>query len=500
VTRLIGLLTIACAAILAGAARPASVAVGQSDVLRLKTAEIVPVAPQVTKPGGKSLVLVSPEHDPVVAPLPVGPNRPVVAPSPPSNVQSASPASARGPNDPIAILTNTKITVPKGEEKQGSGWETSEGSKGNVVFMSGNWFGAYSKDAGATFSYVSPYSTFPSSGGQAFCCDSVVQYVPSIDRFVWVLQYSMDSANENFYRVAVASPDQVVASAGTKWTFWDLKSKAFHQDGHWFDYDDLSFGSHYLYLSFNVPDTHRGIVARLSLGDLEQGTTLHGRYFVGSYGVHPAENVGKRAYFAAQLNTSRLRFFIWHELSTFVAAKDILISSFDDSNYSTTDPDGFDWLSPDGKISSRIMGGLRVGGQVWFAWSAGRNKQFPQPYIDIVKIDRRHLSLAGESQIWNPSYAFAYPSLQITASGDVGLVFEWGGGQAYSNVGVGFLTGTQDLISATGGAGHVGGHYITARPYYPAATCLSAAGWQQTGKTKHPHWILFSRRGTKCSA
>src|SRR5439155_17156728 len=67
--------------------------------------------------------------------------------------------------------------------------EPSGGANGGgVVFMTANQFAAYSTDGGATFTQLDPTTIFPEDDG-GFCCDQIVQYVPSIDRFIWLLQY-----------------------------------------------------------------------------------------------------------------------------------------------------------------------------------------------------------------------------------------------------------------------------------------------------------------------
>jgi hypothetical protein len=37
------------------------------------------------------------------------------------------------------------------------------------------------------------------------------------------------------------------------------------------------------------------------------------------------------------------------------------------------------------------------------------------------------MKVLSKLQVWNPDYAFAYPSLAVNARGDVGIVLAWGG-------------------------------------------------------------------------
>src|SRR5262249_48885182 len=81
--------------------------------------------------------------------------------------------------------------------------EPSGASGGGVVFVTSNWFAAYSTDDGVSWTRLNPTTIFPNDA-VGFCCDQIVQYLPSVDRFVWFLQ-------GNGYRLAVASPAQIIA-------------------------------------------------------------------------------------------------------------------------------------------------------------------------------------------------------------------------------------------------------------------------------------------------
>src|SRR5207244_1054483 len=81
--------------------------------------------------------------------------------------------------------------------------EPSVGSSGVGVLETWNWYAAVSMDGGADFSYLNPYTMFPSSYG-GFCCDQTAYYEPSRDLYFWILQYSPDGSNNNAIRVAWA--------------------------------------------------------------------------------------------------------------------------------------------------------------------------------------------------------------------------------------------------------------------------------------------------------
>ena len=76
-------------------------------------------------------------------------------------------------------------------------------SERDVVMMSGNWYCDVSNDGGATWKRLDPTTIFPETLGGGFCCDQMVVYVPSIDRFIWFLQYATDAAGQGAFRIAV---------------------------------------------------------------------------------------------------------------------------------------------------------------------------------------------------------------------------------------------------------------------------------------------------------
>ena len=68
--------------------------------------------------------------------------------------------------------------------------EPSGATASNVVFTTANWLAAVSIDFGSTF-HTLDASTFSGPAVPAtdagFCCDQIVQYMPRIDRFAWLI-------------------------------------------------------------------------------------------------------------------------------------------------------------------------------------------------------------------------------------------------------------------------------------------------------------------------
>ena len=120
-------------------------------------------------------------------------------------------------------------------------------TEGDVILMSGNWYCDVSTDGGANWKRLDPTTIFPNVFAGGFCCDQIVTYVPSIDRFVWFLQYGKDSTGQGAFRIAVASASSV-KSDPTAWTYWDFVAGDFGFATSDMDYPDLAFSPTFLYL------------------------------------------------------------------------------------------------------------------------------------------------------------------------------------------------------------------------------------------------------------
>src|SRR4029077_17309726 len=162
------------------------------------------------------------------------------------------PPIAFDANNPVGITNGSTIAEPSGDHG------------GGVVFMTSNWFAAYSTDSGVTFKRLNPTTVFPNDA-VGFCCDQIVQYVPSIDRFIWLLQ-------GNGYRLASASPADIINSGGTAWTYWNLTPDIFGQPAGSFDFPDLSVGNNFLYINWDASGNRQ--VARTSFAGSQASGTI----------------------------------------------------------------------------------------------------------------------------------------------------------------------------------------------------------------------------------
>jgi hypothetical protein len=388
-----------------------------------------------------------------------------------------------------------------------------------VVFVSANWFAAYSSNGGTTFTQVDPTTIFPNDA-IGFCCDQIVQYAPSINRFLWLLQ------GNNGFRLASASPASLISSGATAWTYWNLPSSVFGQPtGTGVDYPDLSVGNNSLYLSWDVgwpscPMRCRSgfQVSRTSLAGLQAGGTITIQYTNPpdssmAWGGHLTQDTGNEIFWAGHNSQSQMRVFSLAEGSNTYFWRDVGISSWSNTALSSTTPDGNNWLTgSSGFPGNAVLGSTRSGNEIWFAWTAGTDKRFKQAHVEMVTLNRStNFSKIRQVQIWNNNYAFAYPALATNAcTGEVGLSFEYGGNGRYENHVVGFWG---DFVAYITTGSNVGttrfGDYVSIRQAPPTKSdpgnLFAAFGYglntippPGSGVRTDVHYVLFGRPASRC--
>ena len=382
---------------------------------------------------------------------------------------SAEKAPIGDPNN-VSFLVNNHLGFNMGMGGNvGDNAEPSGASGGGVVFITANAGVAYSTDGGNTFTYLNPATMFPNDA-VGFCCDQIVQYVPSIDRFIWLLQ----GKDFDGVRIAFARPVDVInskglANPGAAWSYLKLTPDVFgYPNGTGFDYPDLSVGTNYLYMSWDVlapdncpADCISGFqVARMALGEIQAGGTIGKIDYTNPADSamaslsHLSQNTGDEIFWAGHNSNHNMRVFFWpeNEDKTQICKVppgsgyswcDIEISSWANTALSSTTPDGKNWLSY-WSDSHPVIGATRSSenesDEVWFAWSAGIDSNFHQPHVELVTLDRANdFNLIQQVQIWNNNYAFAFPALATNAcTGEIGLSLEYGGNGNYENHVVGF--------------------------------------------------------------
>lgn len=391
--------------------------------------------------------------------------------------------------------------------------EPSGAAAAGVVFMTANWYAAYSTNNGGSFTRLDPTTIFPNNVDGGFCCDQIVEYVPRIDRFIWLMQYSRAGVGKpNRYRLAAASPAAVKSSGGTAWTYWDITSTQLGFGAGWVDYPDLAVGNNSLYVSFD--DVGVGLtVVRIPLSEIGAGTTIHFFYTDPNkspmaYGGHLTHNALDEIFWAGHNSNSSIRVFSWQEGSNTYFWRDVGIGSWpnNNANLTSTSPDGQDWLTKlrDFPVNA-VLGSTRVtarGNQIWFAWGAPAGNNFRQPHVQWVALDRsNNFSLITQQQIWNSAYAFSYPALAVNSNGEVGLSLEFGGGGNYENHVVGFWGDFLVYLTTASNSGSTRfGDCVTIRQDANRPARFDAFGYGRVaapppagGVRSDTHYVVFGR-------
>ena len=388
--------------------------------------------------------------------------------------------------------------------------EPSGAASSGMIFVSANWNAAFSTTGGPPFTILDPTTVF-TPGAIGFCCDQVVQYVASIDRFVWLMQGTG-------YRLAVASPAQIKSSGGKAWTYWELTPSLFGNCSA--DYPDLSVGDNSLYISWDAGSgkgCDKGFeVVRTSLAGLKAGGTITLDYTSPSdssdvWGAHLSQDTGDTIFWAGHNGTTKLTVFSMKEGSNAYSWRDVGISSWSTNAPTSKTPDGQDWLAknfngPGGNSFpyNGVIGAARSGNDLWFGWSAGTDKNFPKAHIEIVELDiAKSFGKIQQVQVWNPDYAFAYPAFASNAcNGQLGMSFEYGGGGNWENHVVGFWGDFVAYITSGSDTGTDRfGDYVSIRraPSTKAdpGNLFTAFGFgvekPKSGRTTDVRYVLFGR-------
>jgi len=377
---------------------------------------------------------------------------------------------------------------------------------GGFTMISGNTAVGYSTDFGQTFTTVNLTKStgfndpanpgrpdfFPESDG-GVCCDQVLQYIPSRDLMVWLLQYWSPGINvgglpqkgQNRLRIAWATPAAAAADFLHAWSWFDVTPTTLGDTTatDWMDYPDLAFSDGWLYISVDHgfwnagKDTAGNVIGqqvykanrwfvRASLNDMASlASSINLIYYEpnknGLYKAHFAQSAPDTMYYAARPDTSTLSVFADPDSATDVPTpKDIPVaqsckdSSVDTCDFKVTDPDGVDWnWAPHGVLGATYVqpgtfcppGGCSGPTRfLYFAYDGGRNKDKGReyPYVRVEKIDADALTLVSELDIWNPGFAFATPGLfwrPGSLMDEVAVSLAVGGGGSYPDNGVGFL-------------------------------------------------------------
>lgn len=424
------------------------------------------------------------------------------------HLQRALPAGVRAASDSVVIAANTALADPGQRQLASSVGEPSLAANGQVVVYTGNWYAARSADGGNTFQYIDPFTAFPDPPNLSYCCDQVVNYIPSIDTFVWLLQYGPKSGPEadNIQRLAFARTADVVAG---RWRLFDITTKSLGVAGQFLDFPDLAVGANFLYVTTNLftsdGQSAGAAVVRIAVSGIDSGQpAAQPQVFTDINSLRVAQNCGTTAFFAAHVDTSTLRVFSWDEGQANPTATDVGVARWiGGQGYQSRTPDGQRWLD---RVDPRITGAALAGKELWFAWSVDQGSNHrPQPFVQIARIDATNLTLLDNINVFDLNSAIAYGGLSSNANQEVGISYMIGGGQQFPSHMVAILTGTRnDVLVQAGSRGPVDGQwgdFLTVRPVFPDRTLFAATGYTMTGagdgsnRDATPRYIVFGRAG-----
>jgi hypothetical protein len=456
------------------------------------------------------------------APVSLGPFGGDTIGSPPALPAEAAPQGV--PNDPVSF-------VRAGTHQPGGGvpWDPSGasvdvqpypgGPLSRLVFLTGNTYALLSTDGGASFTQLDPTTIFPNFDPQGnlidggLCCDQVAHYIPGINRVVWLMQFwpgrvetdpngNVTLMADNRLRLAAASPEQIVASGGTAWTYWDITTATLGLTNQWFDYPDLAFSDNFLFISVDAPNSSAFLVMRVPLGPIQNAQAfsldLSLENSSPAYGTHLAQNSPGAAYWFAHRTQSQIRAYEWRDNDADPSWQDVTIQSWSNTNYATNAPNAVNCM---GDVGATVAGATLVDSQTTpllstrvlrFAWTAGRGGGFPQPQVRIVDLLRVRLSVPNvvawgplaETQVWNQNVAFLLPALATNPNHETGLSVSFCGGGYHTTPAAGFVHDTnlfyfnlsQDTIVA--GDGRVRyGDYMGIRRHWPNTNLFSVSDY-----------------------
>ena len=438
------------------------------------------------------------------------PTQPLALDMPMPMAMAMAPPSVGGAplasTDSVTMVRNVQLTSAAVNNTASNVGEPSVASNGEVVFYTGNWYAAVSFNRGQTFRFVDPARSFPDPPGMSFCCDQVVQYIQSIDTFVWLLQYTTNANGENLQRLAFAKTADVRLG---RWRTFDITSQSVGLPGTFLDYPDLAVGTNMLYVTMNGFRNNQWnatVLVRLPLSGINSGNiTAQRTISTTNFNFRVAQHCGTRAFWASHQNTSTLRVFSWGETEAQPSFRDVPVARWAVGPYTSQTPDNRNWLA---RADPRLTGATKRNDELWFAWGSGSGgvNNRPNPFIQIARINSTNFSLIENINIWDATSGTCYAALSTNGKNEVGVSYMIGGGGVngrFPTHVIGILTGTRREVTTFAGtrgpADQKWGDYLAVRRNYPNTSLFCATGYILKGNAgaanATPIYTLFGRSG-----
>jgi hypothetical protein len=358
--------------------------------------------------------------------------------------------------DPVVFFTYAPSSDTTGQVSDNAVDPSGADCEAGVVVRTGNWYVDASTDNGATWKRYDRTTLFPKTPGNGSTSDHIVVYVASIDRFVWFMEHAAGADGSGAFRIAVAAPADIKVDFTKAWkSRWSFKADNFGLKGINLDFPELAVSGQFLYFSTSTVSgaTNGLLVARLSLQDLAAGGSVGISYnnpadTTDAYLAQLAQGIPDGAVWVGHTNNKNdsLTLYVWPDSSASYTPTNVPIAVWPQNKLTGKSPNGNDWLSfLQGGSQYSVLAGTRTGNELWLGWTASSGKgpangfDFPNAHVRIVRVDIGTMKVLGELQVWNPDYAFAYPSLNVNARGEVGIVLAWGGKNDNANAAAGIL-------------------------------------------------------------
>jgi hypothetical protein len=431
---------------------------------------------------------------------------------PPSRTAETAGEPLNGTQAPgtFVLLRDSALAPPTGYSSSVN--EPSIGSQGNGLFTTHNWYADISTDNGASYSYISPYDTFPSTppdftGG--FCCDQRVAQDSSRNLIFWYLQYNFNGATPLSSGVRIAVAHGQAGLAANTWRYYDFTPGQFGMSDKWFDFPHLQASANDLYFTTNIfsgsGSFYGALVVRMPLAQLDAGVPLTvDSYLTTSFGsimaVTGAAAEGSRPgrttmYFAALYSTTSLKVMTWPEASPSPTVSDVNgLASTSLSTDVCTGPDG---LNPCTRANARAQTGWITDTELGIMWTSAQNGAArPYPYTRVAILNPSTLAVISQPDIYSTTSAWLYPAVSVNERGHLGGVIDNLGGNVLPTMRVLIrddlspdpaTSGWETFAVATSTNGTSGrwGDYNGTAPYEKYPRTWLAAGHVQNGNSSN---------------
>ncbi len=393
--------------------------------------------------------------------------------------------------------------------------EPSIAANGRMLYTTGNKYDGVSGDYGQNFTYIDPFTIWtPPSPSTQFCCDQSTLHDRTHNMTLWLEQYHTQVptvSGPNVIRLAVAH-GQKELNDGT-WTTYDIKPQQLTEfsgsQNWWWDYPEIALGANYLYITVN-PNIHidsgqqRAVIFRLSLDTLAAGASLPNPwpYYVTPTDVYgfarPTHGAGTTMYFGQHKDNNTLRLYSWPEASSSPTYTDLTVDAWYPSNAVTYCSDGTNWL---GYGLMPVQAGWVAKGSIGFMWNSAQGGYFPYPNVRWVRINESTLTVQDQGQVWNSTFAWAFPSVNVNDRGDIAGTIGSGCGlnndrtvemrawisDTFNGNSLAPLENTFVAIGTNGGDGNRWGDYYSTRPDVPYGNTWWGTGIVMNGGSDSSH-------------